>query len=109
MAWATHRGAKRYYSRSVRVGRKVVRQYIGAGPLADVAASLDELRRHERRERDQLWEKAVATWEQAERSAVRLGALGLLLARATLLVDGCRRHDRGEWRRRRDHGRGEGG
>jgi hypothetical protein len=42
------RGNKRYFYRHVRIAGRPVRRYVGAGPAAELAAAVDELRRLER-------------------------------------------------------------
>ena len=44
MAWEK-RGNKKYYYRKQRVGKKVISEYIGAGPNAEKIAREDELQR----------------------------------------------------------------
>ncbi len=99
MAWE-RRGAKRYYTRSVRREGRVVRQYFGTGPVAELAAATDEERRLRREiaARDRRAEKA--RHDAAFSPLQELCKLADLLAAASLLVAGYHRHDRGEWRRR---------
>jgi hypothetical protein len=100
MGWQV-RGEHRYYSRSRRSDGKVVREYVGRGPAAELEAAADV-------------ESRVA--RQAERASVDAAAAELAvidamvnaacrsaetLARGTLLVAGYHRHSRGAWRRRR--------
>jgi hypothetical protein len=90
-----------YYYRVRRVGGKVVRQYVGRGPLADLVAAADE---SDRLIRDQDREAAKAV--SAELSDLEDGLRGLdelveAVARALLLAAGYRRHKRGEWRKHR--------
>lgn len=100
MAWETRGGQSRYYTRSRREAGRVVREYVGGGPVGELAAALD---RRDRDERDARW--------RADREARQdLAALdaplrGLhedvdVLLRGALLVAGFHRH-RGDWRRRR--------
>jgi len=99
MAWVKGR----YYTRSRKVGGRVVREYVGAGRVGELAAQLDALER-ERRET----ERAVRRAERAELEALdvplnELNDLADLLVRAALVAAGFHQHNRGEWRKRRAH------
>ena len=91
----------RYYTRSRKVNGRVVREYVGAGRVAELAAEIDAVERERRRleafalrqEKDEL--AAL----DAELAAVAEAAD--LLARAALLAAGYHQHKRGEWRKRR--------
>ena len=71
MGWEV-RGKKRYYTRSRRVGGRVVREYVGTGPVAEVAATLDALRRAERQAAARVWKDAKATLAAADRLSANL-------------------------------------
>ena len=101
MAWESRNGGGRYYTRSKRVDGRVVREYVGSGPIAELIAALDAESRRERDER-----RATRNARRAElESTIALldrsweGVLGLV--RAVLVSNGYYRHHRGEWRRRR--------
>ena len=104
MAWIS-RGGRCYYYRSRRVGKRVVRDYVGCGEEARLAAALDGLRRArreagraERRQEREQWLAACSPLEA-------LAAGTDLLARAALLAAGYRQHHHGTWRKRRDQNR----
>jgi hypothetical protein len=91
----------RYYTRSKKVNGRVVREYLGTGPSAQIFAEMDELRRL-KREGEREERKAV----QAEIDALdaplnELNELADLAARAVLLNAGYRQHHRGAWRKSR--------
>jgi hypothetical protein len=96
MAW--ERG---YYYRVRKVNGRVVREYVGGGPVGQLAAACDA----EERARRRRWTaEAAAERERAEaldRLVRELDALADTLVRATMLAAGFRRHHRGDWRRRR--------
>ncbi len=105
MAWE-HRDGRRYLYRSVRRGRRVVREYLGTGPIADLMASeLDEVRLVAR-------DAAQRDREQFETLRLRIdavttppiGADQLLRAVVDQLMAlaGYHRHKRGPWRLRRN-------
>ena len=101
MSWETRGVYGPYYTRSRRVDGRVVREYVGRGPLADIIAQADEAEREahrlqRRREREQL--------EQDRRldetfSTYSAGVCELL--RSALEAAGYHQHKRGEWRRAR--------
>lgn len=102
MAWETRKGRGRYYTRSVRVGGRVRREYLGSGEAAELIAALDT---HERAEREAERQERQQEAEEAAAAAAPLNAfceLTELLARAALLSAGYHRHQRGEWRKRRE-------
>jgi hypothetical protein len=93
----------RYYTRSKKVNGRVVREYVGTGELAELAAETDILLRLQRSE-----ERAARRAERSELQALdapldELNDLADLLAHTALTAAGFRRHKRGEWRKRRDH------
>src|ERR1700676_197527 len=100
MAWHSTDGRRYFYSNEWVNGRSV-RRYLGAGPLAELAASQDDLRRVEREAERRARRAEEAPWERAEAALSDLGGLTDLVLRAALAVAGYRRHCRGEWRRKR--------
>ncbi|MBV9851642.1 MAG: hypothetical protein JO250_18390 [Armatimonadetes bacterium] len=108
MGWETRARGGRYYTRSVRIGGRVCRQYIGKGELAEAMAGLDALDRarredardeaRERRRQADAAEAAVADFCREVEAALR----------AALEAAGYHRHKRGEWRKRRVTGERQG-
>lgn len=96
MAW--ERG---YYYRVRKVNGRVVREYFGAGKVAELAAQMDALERERRRlealELRQAKEERLALDAELKVMTERID----LAARAALLAAGFHQHKRGEWRRRR--------
>jgi hypothetical protein len=104
MPWQT-RGRHRCYTRSQRIEGKIQRTYFGCGTEAELAAALDAQRRKEQATER---EAELALAERLQRlldAALPLAELAETMLRAALLAAGYRQHDRGHWRRRRDHGR----
>ena len=103
MGWETRRG-KLYYYRARKVGGRVIKTYVGAGPLAEVVAAQDARARAEcraaagarRAEQDRL--AAVDAAVDHSHEAVET------LLRASLVAAGYHLHNRGEWRRRQGDG-----
>ena len=95
-------GARRYYYRSERVAGRPVRRYIGTGPVAELAAAADDLRRLERAIAVQEEKAEQARRHNAESPLLELCAVTDVLAQASLVAAGHYRHDRGPWRRRRE-------
>ena len=100
MGWE-RRGNATYYYTAERVGGCVVKQYVGTGRVAELAAQLDAITRDERE----------ATAEAVKRERDELAALDAALAplyeladaatAAALVAAGCHRPKRGPWRKRR--------
>src|SRR5688572_7989115 len=101
MGWETRRG-RRYYYRSVRRGQRVVKEYVGSGPAAELSARLDALTLERRQIERQEQVAEQARYEELEAQTVELIELTDALVAAALAVAGYHRHDRGAWRRRRD-------
>jgi hypothetical protein len=99
MAW--YQVGARYFYRNRRVGRRVIREYLGTGALAQLLADADALRRARRRAQAEARSNERACWHEAQELLRQLREGAGLLARAALLEAGYRQHDRGDWRRRR--------
>ena len=100
MGWE-QRGGQRYYYTAERVDGRVVKRYVGAGPLvAEFAVLQTEFRAAEaaeaarlRRQRDELAALGDAV--------AALDGLADAVAAAALVAAGFHRHHRGPWRKRR--------
>lgn len=102
MGWETRQRGGRYYTRSRKLGGRVVREYVGTGRVAELAAALDATERRERAATQERLREAAARDAPAFAALADLGAVLNGLAAAFLIEAGYRRHHRGEWRRRRD-------
>ena len=101
MGWESRKRGGRYYTRSRRVNGRVVREYVGGGELAELAAMIDA------EERAQKQALAARSRRELERHAADdqlvaelCGAVDAV-SRLVLLAAGYRQHHRGEWRHRR--------
>jgi hypothetical protein len=101
MAWETRNGRGRYYTRSRRVGGRVLREYVGSGLGAELTADLDEDRRASRAERASEWRAERERLEAADQDFDALCRLADSLMRAELIAAGYHQHARGAWRKRR--------
>jgi hypothetical protein len=91
----------RYHTRSKKVNGRVVREYVGSGRVAELAARLDAIRREERLlARFERRMKRDELDEVDDKVQVLIDATDLL-ARAALTATGFRQHNRGEWRKPR--------
>src|SRR5919112_522536 len=103
MGWETRRGAGRYYARSRKVNGRVVREYVGTGLVAELAAQQDaEARAEKLAEREQL-QHEVTRWTATSAPLTQLSQLLDGLTPAALIAAGYHQHHRGAWRKRR-HG-----
>lgn len=98
MAWEDRPGG-RYYYRKKRVGRRVISEYIGAGPLADLVSMQD---RHRAAERKEAREEGRPADDNPELDALLAQLAGNVetLTRAYLLATGHHPH-KGQWRKTR--------
>lgn len=93
----------RYYTRSRKVSGRVVREYVGTGEVADLAAEMDASKRADREAERKARHTEKAELDALDASVKELDELADLLARAALLAAGFRQHNRGAWRKRRAH------
>jgi hypothetical protein len=91
----------RYYTRSKKVNGRVVREYVGAGRVAELAAELDALERKRREAERAAFRSVRAEVDALDGPLNELHNLADLVARAALVAAGYRQHNRGEWRKQR--------
>src|SRR5262245_17507776 len=91
----------RYYTRSKKVNGRVVREYVGRGPVAELVAQRDALERQQREAERAARQAKRAELEALDAPLDELNDLAELLARAALVAAGFHQHKRGEWRKRR--------
>jgi hypothetical protein len=103
MSWETRRGQGRYYTRSRKVNGRIIREYVGTGLVAELAAQQDaETRAQRLAERERVQHEA-ARWAAAAAPLNDLSQLLDGLTAAALIAAGYHQHHRGAWRKRR-HG-----
>ena len=98
MSWEQRGGGGRYYTRSRREDGRILREYVGSGPLAELMALADENDRRRREEEARAWREEREDLERLDGGAGELCELAELLNRAALLYAGYRQHNRGECR-----------
>ena len=91
-----------YYTRSRKEGGRVVREYVGGGVLGEIAALEDEYERRRRGEEAAFWKEERERLEELVAPVEELCEEAEVLVRAALIAAGYRRHNRGEWRKRRE-------
>jgi hypothetical protein len=102
MGWEKRERGSLYYTRTRKVGGRVVREYVGGGMLGHIAALQDAEKRRHREEETALWKEERDRLEALVVPVEQLCEVAEILYRATLLAAGFRRHQRGEWRRKRE-------
>jgi hypothetical protein len=100
VSWDRKQRGGKYYYRSRRIDGKSMKEYVGRGPVAQLAARLDERERQDRRA-----EREALLVEQVRLAAADLAFMDArdlveLLVRATLVLGGFHTHH-SQWRRRR--------
>ena len=101
MGWESRgRGTRRYYTRSRWVDGRVVREYVGSGPPAEIAALEDEHKRRQREEEAAFWKEEKERVEAGAAFVDELAEASEVLLRAHLLASGFHKH-KGQWRRQR--------
>jgi hypothetical protein len=101
MGWEKRERGGSYYTRSYKVNGRVIRVYVGKGPRAELAANTDALKRLRREEEAKVWREEQERLETLDQALEELCESVEIVCRASLLAAGFRRHNRGEWRRKR--------
>jgi hypothetical protein len=95
MALESRRGGGQYFYDAHKVGGRVVKRYVGAGPLAQLAAELAKEGRAAREAERTDRVAARAAFDAQDADIDDLCEWTERLVQATLLASGYRRHDRG--------------
>lgn len=101
MGWERRGTAGPYYYRSLRRGRRVVKQYFGAGDEAQRAPREDAERRASRAAQRQAVREETGQVQPIARLTNNVAIDANLLLEAVLLASGLHRHNYGPWRARR--------
>ncbi|TXH45898.1 MAG: hypothetical protein E6Q97_30660 [Desulfurellales bacterium] len=96
MAWKNG-----YYYRNSRQGDKVMSEYVGTGPLADIIAQEDAAERLRNRAKRELLKRQAAEQDAIDAAVDTAGVALYALVDAALLVNGYRQRKR-QWRKQRD-------
>jgi hypothetical protein len=102
MGWEKRDRGGLYYTRTKKVDGRVVREYVGGGTLGHLAALQDAHERRRRQEEAALWKQERERLEALMAPVEDLCEATEILYRAALLSAGYRRHQRGQWRRKRE-------
>ncbi len=103
MGWETRQGQGRYYTRSRKVDGRIIREYVGTGLVAELAAQEDAEARAQRLAERQRLQQETARWASTATPLMELSRLLDGLTAAALIAAGFHQHHRGAWRKRR-HG-----
>ena len=101
MTWERRDRGGWYYTRSRRVGGRVVREYVGTGLGAVLAAELDAQERAERKAEREALCAEQERWGDMDAAVAQVCEATDLMARTALVLAGYHQHHRGEWRKRR--------
>ena len=107
MGWERRRNGT-YYYRARKVGGRVLKEYVGAGPLSELVAAQDTQARAERRATNEARRAERARLTAVDDAVDASHAASDTLVRASLVMAGYHLHNRGEWRRRHGDGNDEG-
>ncbi len=101
MAWETRRG-RRYYYRARKEDGRVVKEYVGTGPSAEIAALQDRSAREERATAAQARKAEQDRLEAIDSEVTHIDHAIEAVTQVNLLLAGYHRHHRDAWRRRRN-------
>ena len=99
MAWEDRDG-RRYYYRKRRVGRSVISEYVGYGPIAEMVSEKDEMDRQQRMQGREEFERLKTNDKNLGSELDSLIEATRACVRASLLISGFHPH-RGQWRKKR--------
>ena len=91
----------RYYTKSRKVNGRVVREYIGTGEVAELAAQSDATNRADREAARKARRAEKSELDALDATLKELNDLADQLASAALVAADFHQHKRGEWRKRR--------
>lgn len=100
--WESRERGGLYYTRSRKDGGRVIREYVGGGILGELAARMDAEERQRREEEEAIWKEERDSLEELSVLVEEICEGAETMARAVLVAAGFRRHNRGEWRRKRE-------
>ena len=103
MAWE-QRGNGRYYYRKDWHDGTCRSVYLGSGETAQLIATCEYWRRIEEEQAREVEQTARAEMAAIDAAVAGLGELTRTLTTAVLLTNGLHQH-KGQWRRKREHGR----
>jgi hypothetical protein len=101
MGWENRERGGPYYTRSRRVGGRVVREYVGAGLVGRLSAEADRIKRERAEAEKARHRRELERLEVLAAPVLEVSEAAEILARAHLIAAGFHRH-KGEWRRERD-------
>lgn len=101
MGWET-RHRRRYYYRARKVNGRVVRDYVGTGLFAELAADADAEAQQQRQAQRQAEREERQRLDALDTHLIELHHAIEDLVHATLVLAGYHRHHRGAWRKRRE-------
>lgn len=96
-----NRNGKLYYYRARKVAGRVMKEYLGAGSLATLAAEWDAEEREQREAKAEKRRNERQRLQALDEQIAEIGECCEALAQAVLLANGYHRHHRGEWRKKR--------
>jgi hypothetical protein len=99
MAWQ-QRGTKRYLYRSVKRQGRVIKEYLGTGPIAEALYNVEVMERQQRQAAQDAWRQTLADHATVDAQVQIWWEQQCLLLQALLYTEGLYRHDRSTWRKR---------
>ena len=101
MAWEKRKRGTRYYTRSKWKDGRVIREYLGSGPVAEIVALDDQVKRLQRKQTLDLHKEERECLQETAAFIKELEEALEVLVRAELVAVGCHKR-KGEWRRERE-------